>query len=95
VIVIKCVDLTGIAGHPANGFTLAGMYLRSYDPEFADGRGLAEWTADIELAMKFPTTGEAWMLWRRPSRVQPIRADGRPNRPLTAFTIEVLNEEDA
>jgi hypothetical protein len=45
--------------------------------------------------MRFKTAGEAWMLWRRPSRVRPVRADGKPNRPLTAFTIEVLDEEDA
>lgn len=95
MIVIKCVDLTGIAGHPANGFSPNGMYLRSYDPEFADGRGLAEWTDDIDHAMRFATSGEAWMLWRSPSKRRPVRADGQPNRPLAAFTIEILNEEDA
>jgi len=94
VIVIRCVDLVGITRHPSNG-SPAHQYLASYDPEAYDGRGFAEWTADIELAMRFPTAGEAWMLWRQPSRVRPVRSDGQPNRPLTAFTIEVLNEEDA
>lgn len=32
--------------------------------------------------------GEVMAFWKTTSRVNPIRADGRPNRPLTAFTIE-------
>lgn len=94
MIVIKCVDLTGRSHHPSGGAP-RDLYLQAYDPEYAGGRGLAEWTEDIETAMRFATAGEAWMLWRQPSRVRPVRADGKPNRPLTAFTIEVLNEEDA
>jgi hypothetical protein len=68
------------------------MFLQAYDPEYAGGRGLAEWTDDIETAMRFSTAGEAWMLWRSVSMTRPVRADGEPNRPLTAFTIEVADE---
>jgi hypothetical protein len=94
MIVIRCVDLVGKARHPSRGMP-THQYLLSYDPEAYNGRGFAEWTNDIERAMRFRTAGEAWMLWRRPSRVRPVREDGQPNRPLTAFSIEVLREEDA
>jgi hypothetical protein len=32
--------------------------------------------------------GEWLDLWQRPSTEVPLRPDGRPNRPLTAFTVE-------
>jgi hypothetical protein len=68
------------------------MFLKTYDPEAYDGRGFAEWTRNVDEALKFPTAGEAWMLWRGVSRTRPTRSDGEPNRPLTAFTIEVGDE---
>lgn len=91
MIVIKYVNGNW---HPSQG-NCRDMFLRTYDPDYAGGQGVVEWTSDIEKAMKFATTAEAWMLWRRTSNVRPLRADGQPNRPLTAFTIEVLNEADA
>lgn len=94
MIVIKCVAKPGISVHPSVG-SPAGLYLRSYDPEYAGGRGHADWTANIHDALRFETPGEAWMLWRKQPFTRPWREDGRPNRPLTAFTIELIDEEDA
>jgi hypothetical protein len=92
MIVIRCVDMTGIARHPSAG-SPAGQFLMSYDPDAHQGRGYACWTDDIGVAMKFKTSGDAWLFWRKPSKVRPIRPDGRPNRPLTAFSVEVIDEE--
>jgi hypothetical protein len=67
---------------------LIGQYLQSYDVEAYDGRGTAEWTSDVNKAMKFDDVSEAVIAWRTQSKVRPLREDGRPNRPLTAFNAE-------
>jgi len=67
---------------------LVGQYLQSYDVEAHDGRGTAEWTAELSKAMKWDTVTEAVEAWRTQSRRRPLREDGKPNRPLTAFSCE-------
>jgi hypothetical protein len=65
-----------------------GMYLRSYDPEAYDGRGHIEWTNAIERAKRFPDHGAAFECWKTVPACHPVRlTDGKPNRPLTAFTV--------
>lgn len=66
-----------------------GKLLRSYNPEFGSGRGLAMWTANPDLAMKFDDQAEAFALWLTVPTSAPLRADGKPNKPLTAFSIMV------
>jgi len=68
-----------------------GKYLLSYDPDAADGRGVATFTDDKSKAMKFKDFVEAWELWRKQSALRPTRPDGKPNRPLTAFTVTFEN----
>jgi hypothetical protein len=66
-------------------------YLRSFDPEAAHGMGHAVWTPSPARALAFPTPEAAWELWHAVPRSHPVRAsDGKPNKPLTAFTIEIL-----
>lgn len=91
MIVIKCAAMPGVAHHPSVG-SPAGLFLKSYDPEAYDGRGWADW-GNLDDAMRFSSSGEAWILWRSVSFTRPRRPDGAPNRPLTAFTIEVADEE--
>ena len=64
-----------------------GQWLKSYDPEAHRGRGAAEWTDLPADAMQFPGPAEAFRYWKQTSRTRPVRPDGQPNRPLTAFTI--------
>ena len=76
---------------------LIGQYLQSFDVEAFDGRGTCTWTDDIGEAMRFEDIGEAVEAWRTRSKVRPVRADGEPNRPLTAFNVEprmVFDETD-
>jgi hypothetical protein len=84
---IKVVCLTGW-GH---GPYVAGEWLESYDPDANEGRGYAEFTRDPARALSFESMADAWACWNQQSRVRPLREDGQPNKPLTAFTITVEN----
>ena len=64
-----------------------GQYLKAYDPESHGGRGFAEWTKDPGEALTFPDAGAVLQYWRQIPRSKRVRDDGKPNRPLTAFTI--------
>jgi len=46
------------------------------------------WTSDITKAMRFASFVAVMAAWQTTSTVNPVRDDGRPNRPLTAFNIE-------
>jgi hypothetical protein len=45
--------------------------------------------------MRFADLAAAVACWKRQSTVRPLRPDGKPNRPLTAFTITFDQVEDA
>lgn len=91
--VIQFEDLTGMARF-ADPTVKSGAYLESYDPEAHRGQGKAKWTDDIAKAMRFATQLEAFDFWRQQSKTMPFRPDGKPNRPLTAFTISVGHIDD-
>jgi hypothetical protein len=69
-------------------------YLASFDPDVREPgvdypTGYAEWTSVPGEAMTFPTHAEALIFWKTQSTATPLRPDGKPNRPLTAFSISV------
>jgi hypothetical protein len=70
-----------------------GKYVRTYDPDYGDGLGRVWGTDDPSDAILFESVGKALEFWRQPSTVKPLREDGNPNRPLTAFTIEMVPVE--
>lgn len=81
------IRVLGIAsGFP---FESAGQYLRSADVDAYDGRGIADFTRDAKQAMHFATYEAAVAFWQRQSTRRPLRDDGQPNRPLTAYHIEI------
>lgn len=63
-----------------------GCYVAAYDPD----RGMASLvcTMNETEALHLPS-GEALALWRSSPTGDPVRPDGRPNRPLTAFMVEL------
>ena len=64
------------------------VYLASYDVDAHDGRGDIVFTQSLERAKKFASFIEVMEERNRVSRVHPVRlSDGKPNRPLSAFTI--------
>jgi hypothetical protein len=78
-----------IGGH----LELEGQYLAAVDYDGNDGRGTFVWTTELDEAIHFDGFASAIDAWRRPSRLRPLRPDGRPNRPLTAFHVEPRLEE--
>ena len=67
-----------------------GKYIVAYDasgPDSPDLVCLLEVTDDPAKALRAPA-GELLELWRSVDQRQPIRQDGQPNRPLTAFTVQ-------
>lgn len=71
-----------------------GQYLKEYDPnrDGADPAGtpmLAHIavTPDRAEAMQFASLEELRKCWLLVDQRNPLRPDGKPNRPLTAFTV--------
>lgn len=65
-------------------------YLRAFDPDAFDGRGLISTTNDPAKAMRFPNLEHAVACWKLQSTVRPLRTDGQPNRPMTSYTVELV-----
>lgn len=72
----------------------AGQYLRTYH-DTTDGRGAFTFTPDPREAKQFETMEAALEFWRHQSITRPIRADGKPNRPMTIFHCMVETLEAA
>jgi hypothetical protein len=82
------IKIVGLAtGHESR---FDGTFVRRFDPDARDGIGELFVTRHIGEARHFPDPTEALELWRAQSTVRPIRHDGKPNRPLTAFTVELV-----
>lgn len=64
-----------------------GKYLEWADPDANDGMGDDRWSNDIAKARRFDSFTAAMECWRQQSRVRPFRDDGKPNRPLTAYSV--------
>ena len=86
--VIKLVGQVG--GVIRNEGAKVGTYVRSFDPSAHDGRGDLEVTDDIDQALVYPSINEAMMAWRAVPANRPRRPDGKPNRPMTAFSVELV-----
>ena len=69
------------------GEMVMGRYLEWSDPDANRGFGGERWTDDLAKAKKFKSFSEAMECWKAQSTVHPLRIDGRPNRPLTAFSV--------
>jgi hypothetical protein len=68
-------------------------YLKSYDPNVVapDRRsaGDIQSTINIGEAVQFETIEKLYECYMQVCEPMPLRPDGEPNRPLTAFTITV------
>ena len=88
--VVRIVSLAD--GRPS---TCDGRWLVGCDFNAHGGRGQVTCTPYLEKAHRFATASFALDYWRTISTATPWRDDGMPNRPLTAYTVEVLSLEDA
>lgn len=64
-------------------------WIADMDWDANDGDGLVSITTDPSQAKVFHTNMQAYRFWQGQSRLRPLRDDGRPNRPLTAWTVEI------
>jgi hypothetical protein len=69
------------------GELMMGQYLEWSDPNANDGFGDDRWTDDLAKAKKFGSFAEALECWKAESTIRPLRDDGRPNRPMTAYSV--------
>lgn len=91
------VQLVGLAdGSPHE---IDGQYLVSYDPEYHspegyDGGALVT-TSDRAQAPVFDVA-EALLIWKSgpTCKCHRLRPDGKPNRPLSAFSFEWIGQQD-
>ena len=84
--VIKCVGFA----IPDLFCGTEGMFLQHYDPDIGKvGRGTVRWTPDPSDALMFATQEAAFDTYLLTSKKTPVRPDGKPNRPLTAYTITI------
>lgn len=69
-----------------------GTYIKSYVPDTdPEGRGDLVVTHDTLAAKRFPDFIDAVSFWKQQSKRNPLRPDGKPNRPLTAYTVTFEN----
>ena len=73
---------------------LEGEYLVSFDAEAEGGQGFVVSTSDLQQARRL-SFKEAWQLLGTVPTSKPVRPDGKPNRPLTATTWQILPIERA
>lgn len=79
------------------GTPFEGQYLQAYDPTYTppsgvyDG-GILKVTRDPRKAQHFLSIKEATEKWLQSYGLRP---DGKPNRPLTAFDVQIPSLEDA
>lgn len=94
---IKLLEMRGLVIAPPE-------WLYAFDPDGGDWNvayptGHMESGVDSNKAMRFDTRAEAIALWKKTSTRTPLRPDGKPNRPLSAFTVEIVEipttKEDA
>jgi hypothetical protein len=66
-------------------------YVESCDVNAHRGRGDVKLTRGLAKAKRFPDFEAAMAYWKRQSTVRPLRPDGKPNRPLTAYNVTMEN----
>lgn len=54
-----------------------------------DGRGKIESSLELAKAKRFAGVSEALRFYMTQSKYVPLRPDLRPNRPLTAYTVDI------
>lgn len=77
--VIECL---GVNRGPCD---VEGHFLAAFDAT----TGKSTWTRDRYQAIHFSSAIEALKMYRTVHATDPIRPDGKPNRPLTAFTVSI------
>lgn len=67
-----------------------GRYLVRFDPGHREPLHRIVTSTKVSLAHVFSTAADALAYWSQTDPYRPVRPDGKPNRPLTAYTMEVV-----
>lgn len=70
-------------------------YLKTFDIEAYNGGGTLTYTSDWREAHQFKDAHDLLKTWGAQSTTRPLRGDGKPNRPLTSCSIEIVPLETA
>jgi hypothetical protein len=82
-------------GYAREDVVFDSSYLEWYDPDKPDeAEPMMGFTYELAKAKRFSTAVDVFEEWRRIRKPDPVRPDGKPNRPLSAFTIEAVRIED-
>lgn len=87
--VIKLIGLAN--GRPTHH---DGRYLVDADIETGSMLPVVSTTSHIEQALRFDNFDSAIEYWKRQAQGRRIRPDGKPNRPLTVYTVEVVEFDE-
>jgi hypothetical protein len=68
-------------------------WLQGYDVDACGGRGMVTLSPNRADAKVFTGAAAFITAYRSVPRAHPLRPDGRPNRPLTAFHVEVMRAD--
>lgn len=87
-------ELLGILAHKGPGILDKPLWIAGFDLEAGDGehewiRGSTDLTSDPSLALKFLDFNEASSFYLQQSKTAPLRPDGKINRPLCSYTVEI------
>lgn len=73
----------------------ANQWVVSMDPDVSDTdpptypTGFLVTTSDPAEALLFPSFRQAANYWMKQSAAVPLRPDGQPNRPMTAYSVTI------
>src|SRR5512143_273117 len=84
--------ILGIQGHVLDqkAESPVGKFITGFRPLAHAGQGEVLFSPHLQDALAFESKTEAIAYYRQIPAHRRIRPDGQPNRPLTAFTVEVL-----
>ena len=86
------IRIAGVTGTQVAepGADPGGLYVSGFDPDAHGGAGEVFTTAAQSKAYRFRNQREAVREYLRASAVRPLRSDGCPNRPMTAYAVEIM-----
>jgi hypothetical protein len=87
--VIRIVEEVGPGADP----DMRGQYIVDFDPDYRVDYCSLNTSFEVAKAKQFESGEAAIQFWLQPSKLRPVRPDGKPNRPLTAYSVEILPVE--
>src|SRR5262245_12374100 len=83
------IESLGLVGQVVEAHGSDRGYVKAYDREANAGMGAVEFTLSLADALTFPNHDAAIEFVMSVPVRRPIRPDGRPNRPICAFNLEL------